>query len=477
MEVIIKNTKHHPSCPHGPCLMFERHSANGTKTGRKFYACSACRDRSVCSFFHWCDDEISSKKQEHWNDIIEASKPCFTHDECMSRLSSFKQLPSHERRYCKTCSLLIFPDETNHAKHEVVENITSEKLLQPSTLFSVLQDKKSEAQYFFADKTISFVISLLKKLNFTKVLSIGTPKIHEYLLSKQNEDLGLQSLFLDIDDRYMQFFEPGSFCHYNVFNNHFFEGKSSKKTMKQFLSENEGEKIAILLDPPFGGLVDAISYTLNTINKWWKAKNNTQSSEDIPILWFFPYFLEPRIIKSMPSMEMMDYKVDYANHKKFGSKSGSKGSPVRIFTNIEKSSFELPKKEGYKFCAKCQRWTSKENKHCNKCNKCTTNHGPTYKHCDSCNVCVKDSYTHCKIHNKCAPPMLNIKETEKQCNCSLPDSEGNTLKCYKCFGYGHRKNECPINSKSTKKRKQQKPIEAEHLKPSKAEKIKKKKVV
>lgn len=63
--------------------MFERHSANGTKTGRKFYACSACRDRSVCNFFHWCDDEISAKKKEHWNMIIEASKPPFTHKEYM----------------------------------------------------------------------------------------------------------------------------------------------------------------------------------------------------------------------------------------------------------------------------------------------------------------------------------------------------------------------------------------------------------
>lgn len=41
--------------------------------------------------------------------------------------------------------------------------------------------------------------------------------------------------------------------------------------------------------------------------------------------------------------------MEYANHKKFGSKAGIKGSPVRIFTNIEKSSFVLPKKEGYKY--------------------------------------------------------------------------------------------------------------------------------
>lgn len=108
----------------------------------------------------------------------------------------------------------------------------------------------------------------------------------------------------------MQFLEPDSFCHYNLFNNHFFGGKSSKKVMKQFLSENADEKVVILLDPPFGGLVDAISYTLEKINKWWQAINKKPSTESVPILWFFPYFLEPRIIKSMPNMVMMDYKVN-----------------------------------------------------------------------------------------------------------------------------------------------------------------------
>lgn len=107
----------------------------------------------------------------------------------------------------------------------------------------------------------------------------------------------------------MQFFDPEIFCRYNVFNNHFFGGKPSRKTLKQFLSENDNDKIAILLDPPFGGLVDAIAYTFGKINNLWQSINNKPSSENIPILWFFPYFLEPRIIKSMPEMEMMDYKV------------------------------------------------------------------------------------------------------------------------------------------------------------------------
>lgn len=67
----------------GPCLMFERHTSNGVKSGKKFYACSACRDRSVCSFFHWVDDDFNDYKKKHWEQIIAASKPPYTHAQYM----------------------------------------------------------------------------------------------------------------------------------------------------------------------------------------------------------------------------------------------------------------------------------------------------------------------------------------------------------------------------------------------------------
>ena len=106
----------------------------------------------------------------------------------------------------------------------------------------------------------------------------------------------------------MQFFGPEQFCHYNMFNNYFFGGKESKRTFKNFLSENQDEKLIILIDPPFGGLIDAISHTLKIINKWWQKRNN-KIEENIPIIWFFPYFHEARILKNFPDMKMMDYKV------------------------------------------------------------------------------------------------------------------------------------------------------------------------
>ncbi|GFW41645.1 rRNA N6-adenosine-methyltransferase ZCCHC4 [Trichonephila clavipes] len=451
MEVILKSCKKNPQCPHGPCLVFERHTSNGTKSGKKFYSCSACRDRSVCSFFHWVDDEFPDQKRNHWKNIIAANQPPFTHEECERRRASFQKLPQHERKYCKTCSLLLLPtDKKIHQEHEVVDNLTLEQLLQPTFLLLTLSNKKAEAQYFFSTKTVHFVSSLLKKLKYTKLVLIGTPKIHEYLNRNQNKNTGLSSFLMDIDDRYMQFYDPEQFCQYNLFNNHFFNGKASKMKLKEFMTESNEEKVAVLLDPPFGGLIDAISFTLKKLNKYWQEANSKTNLETVPLLWFFPYFLESRIIKNIPDLVMMDYKVEYSNHRKFGDKAGSKGSPIRLFTNIPASLFVLPENEGYRFCNKCQRYVSQENQHCKKCNKCTTKHGNTYKHCDKCHQCVKSSYVHCEVHNKCVLNTSNSHETsEKVCKCSVESSDGdNSNKCFKCFGYGHRKRDCPTSAKS-----------------------------
>lgn len=106
----------------------------------------------------------------------------------------------------------------------------------------------------------------------------------------------------------MQFFGPEQFCHYNIFNNYFFSGKESKTVFKNFLQEAQDEKVVIVLDPPFGGLIDAISFSLKKINNLWQ-KGHNKPEENVPIIWIFPYFLENRILKNQPDMKMIDYKV------------------------------------------------------------------------------------------------------------------------------------------------------------------------
>lgn len=43
----------------GPTLLFEK-VCKGSEKGRRFYACSACRDRKDCKFFQWEDEKVRS---------------------------------------------------------------------------------------------------------------------------------------------------------------------------------------------------------------------------------------------------------------------------------------------------------------------------------------------------------------------------------------------------------------------------------
>lgn len=88
------------------------------------------------------------------------------------------------------------------------------------------------------------------------------------------------------------------------------------------------------MDPPFGGRVEPIANTLKQIEAEYQLLNET--TDVLPVFLFFPYFMEPQILNSLPHYNMADYKVDYDNHSLFkdGSKGRKFGSPVRIFTNL-----------------------------------------------------------------------------------------------------------------------------------------------
>lgn len=55
VEVIMEDLSGHPSCPHGPALLFRRQNT-------RFYACSACRNRKDCQFFMHEDEWIRKKR-------------------------------------------------------------------------------------------------------------------------------------------------------------------------------------------------------------------------------------------------------------------------------------------------------------------------------------------------------------------------------------------------------------------------------
>lgn len=60
VEVIENQLSENPCCPHGPTILFSRLIG---KEKRRFFACSACRDRKDCNFFLW-EEELHKTDQE-----------------------------------------------------------------------------------------------------------------------------------------------------------------------------------------------------------------------------------------------------------------------------------------------------------------------------------------------------------------------------------------------------------------------------
>ncbi|XP_020848033.1 rRNA N(6)-adenosine-methyltransferase ZCCHC4 isoform X2 [Phascolarctos cinereus] len=322
-----------PQCPHGPTLLFVKVN-QGKEEARRFYACSACRDRKDCNFFQWEDEKLSE-----------------------ARLAA-------REIYNRRC-----------------------------------QPPLSHKQYI---------------------------------------------------ERYSQFYTEESFCHYNMFNHYFFDGKAALEICRKFLKEDKGVELILVTDPPFGGLVESLAVTFRKFMDMWKEEQSTDNnSKELPLFWIFPYFFESRILQFFPNFSMLDYQVDYDNHALYKhGKTGRKQSPVRIFTNIPPNKIILPAEEGYRFCTVCQRYVSLENQHCEICNSCTSKDGRRWKHCLRCKKCVKPSWIHCSICNYCALPNHSCAGAKDV--------------CFICGEADHKRTMCPNFStskranKAVRKQKQKK---------------------
>ncbi|XP_006899340.1 PREDICTED: zinc finger CCHC domain-containing protein 4 [Elephantulus edwardii] len=427
-----------PLCPHGPTLLFVKVN-QGKEEPRRFYACSACRDRKDCGFFQWEDEKLSEARLAAREAHNRRCRPPFTRSQCVERYLKFLELPLSERKFCQRCQQLLLPDDWwEHREHQVMGDVSVAQLKRPSQLLCPLQNKKTNAQYLFADRTCQFLMDLLSTLGFRRVLCVGTPRLHELIRLKASDDTKshIKSLLLDIDFRYSQFYIEDSFCHYNMFNHHFFDGKAALEECRAFLQEDKGDGVIMVTDPPFGGLVEPLAVTFKKLIALWKeGQNQGDSCRELPIFWIFPYFFESRICQFFPNFCMLDYQVDYENHAQYKhGKTGRRQSPVRIFTNIPPSKIILPTEEGYRFCPLCQRCVSLENRHCEHCNSCTSKDGRKWNHCFLCKKCVKPSWIHCSVCDRCAVPYHSC--------------EGPGDGCFVCGALGHKRTTCPnISSK------------------------------
>lgn len=419
IRLLDSDLSSNPVCSHGSTLLFEDINNN-----KRYYSCSSCRNTKDCPFYmsaeEWLriqsSDELKAKYMKSSSALTLDSKQKYFYDKSIRRLNE------NVIRFCRNCSLIISSEEQmcGHENHEIISEITRNLLRNPTKLLNSLTDNKFCAQYLFANQTKKFVVNdIIKKNGFQYVVTIGCPTIHEYIECRKIK-LKIKSILLDIDERHKQFYSSKKYLKYNLFNNFFFNGLKDEKTFNNFIEKSPKESIVVLIDPPFGGLIEAMAKTIDKISEIWRKCNQIEDkSQTIPLLLFFPYFNEKRITTTIPSLRMSDFMVDYKNHNKFRSNgSGRKfGSPVRIFTNIELSSIVLPKSDGYYYCDYCIKYVSKNNKHCFACDDCTARDGKPYNHCYDCNKCVKQTWSHCKGCRSCHLNQGSCPKRKSDSNC------------------------------------------------------------
>ncbi|XP_058457703.1 rRNA N6-adenosine-methyltransferase ZCCHC4 isoform X2 [Malaya genurostris] len=411
--VIGYNQEKNPICEHGPTVLFRLPSINGSHS-KQFFACSASRDGS-CTFRI---NQGSSKKNTHSNKSNE-------------RYVMIRNTPVSRKVFCIKCQELVVESEIkNHVNHPFLNKLTEKMLKEPTRILSPLSVDKSEAQYFFTGSTLLCIYGIFKQLKITKVVCLGAPRLHEYLVTKTK----IVSLLLDIDNRFRWFYNDTRFLQYNMFNNYFYDGTSAQNVLIQFLKiVGSSDIICIFADPPFGCRSELLAQTIRQLNELYN-QTNSYIQNILPVFWVYPYFMEIYIRKEIPSMEMSDYRINYTNHKTYNNnkKHLKNGSPVRLFTNVALDLFSLPK-SNYQFCSKCHKWVSRSNRHCVICNNCTSKNNVTYRHCLKCNWCVKPNYQHCDKCGRCSQVQGHIcKLYRKKVTCRI------------CLLKGHVENMCSI---------------------------------
>ncbi|KAH0616273.1 hypothetical protein JD844_027268 [Phrynosoma platyrhinos] len=264
----------------------------------------------------------------------QSHQPSVSHRDNVERYKEFLTLQLSKRKFCRECQQLLLPLEWGrHSSHQVVNNVSVAQLKRPSHLLSPLENKKTNAQYLFADRSCQFLLDLIVAQGFKRVLCVGTPRLHELIKFQAPSKQKVKSLLLDID-----------FSTYKMY----YEMNAAYEICQKFLKQDKGEDVVMVADPPFGGLVEALAFSFKKLIEMWRQTGDTTNKE-LPILWIFPYFFESRILEFFPHFSMLDYQVDYDNHALYKhGKTGRKQSPVRIFTNLLPHLIALPPEEGYR---------------------------------------------------------------------------------------------------------------------------------
>lgn len=92
------------------------------------------------------------------------------------RFRTFASLSLEEKRFCQDCELLLLPGEHKDHSSHASRTLTTAELRRPSVLLRPLDNKKSNAQFLFTDRSSHFLLETLAALGYRKLLCVGTPR-------------------------------------------------------------------------------------------------------------------------------------------------------------------------------------------------------------------------------------------------------------------------------------------------------------
>uniref|UniRef100_A0A914X5T6 Zinc finger GRF-type domain-containing protein n=1 Tax=Plectus sambesii TaxID=2011161 RepID=A0A914X5T6_9BILA len=295
-KIILEHDHVVPSCPHGPCLLFERQKEGG----QQFFSCAVHRSNK-CSFHRTV---VANKVARSSAAAIDIDEP--SHQLLRKRFVRLAKNPD-EASFCRTCSALISSDKLEkHAEsagHSVIQGLTKQQLLRPTTLLTALSNNDSEAQYWFDQNTLDVVRSLVTSGAFNGVLCVGAPVVFEELRAKKVTRVFL----LDYDARFMKFIKPTEMARYSMLVDHFFDARGAEECAR-FLAETN--KLLIVADPPFGAMVSPLLKSLEQIAQRHKLLHEGASVECRKLV-ALPYFLEKQVKDYDANMKITDFKVSF----------------------------------------------------------------------------------------------------------------------------------------------------------------------
>ena len=413
-----------PYCPHGPTILFRRFLKN--KPSRMFYACAVHRTKRGCPFFQWSDTTLDKKRRLAYLNAYHRSINKYNWKKLRKRLIEYINYPSDEcRMLCLTCATLLLTREIDkHKSHLLQQSVTLQQLLHPSRLFLPIRDRSSFAQEFFTASTLAVINTNISRLSIRRVICVGTPTLHESILSDPSSSV--TSFLLDLDPKYSQFLNPRLYQRFNLFNAHFFS-PNGELQLQNFISSVQLTELLVILDIPFGAKVDVMRSSLQRL---WRVAGWDESvlPRGVPTFWIFPYFNGVEIARKT-GFSMLQYRVEYEAKYTHGK------SPVRVFTNLPLQRFYLPtNSKEHKYCSQCGMFVFAKAIHCEECNSCESADGGKSHHCEICMKCVKESFKHCVSCNVCHPPMA----------CLLPETT--RYRCHLCQELSHKRRDCPLSN-------------------------------